>query len=141
MDYQMLAEELLRLRGKILRIPASQKLSKMVQGELFVLSYLKDHDEIVHPKHLSENMAVSTARIARLLKIMEEKGLITRVEDLEDSRQVVVRLTEKGRAAIEPAKEDALRCVSELLEKLGPEDAEAYVRIQKRIYQCYASQL
>lgn len=134
MYYEALADELLHIRADLLRVPAQQKLSNMLRGELFVLNYLHDHDTIVHPKELSENLSVSTARIASLLKHMEEKNLIVRAPDSSDSRQIIVRLTEDGKKAIQTYREDVLAYLTRTLESLGPDDAREYIRIQKKIY-------
>lgn len=134
MDYHALACELLSVRADLLQVPASQQLSKMVKGEIFVLNYLATHEKIVHPKELSEKMAVSTARIARLLNHMEEKKLIQRYSDQDDSRQVIVVLTEDGRKMIRQIRTEVISYTSAMLENLGPEDAEAYIRIQKKIW-------
>ena len=134
MYYEALAEELLHIRANLLRVPAQQKLSNMLRGELFVLNYLHDHDTIVHPKELSENLSVSTARIASLLKHMEEKDLIVRAPDPEDSRQIIVRLTSDGESTIQRCREEVLYHLAKTLESLGPDDAEEYIRIQKKIY-------
>lgn len=134
MYYEALADELLHIRADLLRVPAQQKLSNMLRGELFVLNYLHDHDTIVHPKELSENLSVSTARIASLLKHMEEKDLIVRAPDCSDSRQIIVRLTEDGKKAIQTYREDVLAYLARTLESLGPDDAREYIRIQKKIY-------
>ena len=134
MYYEALADELLHIRADLLRVPAQQKLSNMLRGELFVLNYLHDHDTIVHPKELSENLSVSTARIASLLKHMEEKNLIVRAPDSSDSRQIIVRLTEDGKKAIQTYREDVLADLARTLESLGPDDAREYIRIQKKIY-------
>ena len=42
MYYETLADELLHIRANLLRVPAHQKLSNMLCGELFVLNYLHD---------------------------------------------------------------------------------------------------
>ena len=134
MDYSALANELLSVRANLLQVPASQQLSHMVKGEMFVLNYLITHKSIVHPKELSEKMAVTTARIASLLNHMEGKRLIWRYTDPEDSRQVVVVLTDEGKKAIQSVRAKVISYVSAMLEDLGPEDAEAYIRIQKKIW-------
>lgn len=134
MDYSALANELLGVRANLLQVPASQQLSHMVKGEMFVLNYLITHKSIVHPKELSEKMAVTTARIASLLNHMEGKRLIWRYTDPEDSRQVVVVLTDEGKKAIQSVRAKVISYVSAMLEDLGPEDAEAYIRIQKKIW-------
>lgn len=134
MDYNLLANELLNARTNLLQVPASQKLSKMLKGEMFVLNYMSTHETIIHPKELSQKLAVSTARIASLLNHMEEKKLILRYTDPNDSRQIVVVLTEEGRNAIQRIRAEVVSYLSSMLESLGPEDAEAYIRIQKKIW-------
>lgn len=134
MYYETLADELLHIRANLLRVPAHQKLSNMLRGELFVLNYLYDHDTIVHPKELSENLSVSTARIASLLKHMEEKKLVVRMPDPEDSRQIIVHLTSAGARTIQKYKKDLLSYLARTLESLGSDDAREYIRIQKKIY-------
>ena len=137
MDYTALANELLGVRVNLLQVPASQQLSQMVKGEMFVLNYLVTHETIIHPKELSEKMAVTTARIASLLNHMEEKKLICRYPDPDDSRQIVVVLTQRGKEEIGKIRSRVLSFVSAMLEELGPEDAEAYIRIQKKIWMNY----
>lgn len=134
MNYVALANELLGVRASLLQVPASQQLSHMMKGEMFVLNYLLTHETIIHPKELSEKMAVTTARIASLLNHMEEKRLICRYPDPDDSRQIVVVLTQEGKEAIQQIRAKVISYVSAMLEELGPEDAEAYIRIQKKIW-------
>ena len=137
MDYLSLANELLNIRTNLLQVPADRKLSSMLRGELFVLNYLNGRDTPVHPKELSEKLSVSTARIATLLNHMEEKHLVVRETDPEDSRQVLVRLTPDGLDAIQRCRSDVLANVERMLEGLGPDDAREYIRIQEKIYSNY----
>lgn len=137
MYYQTLANELLHIRMNLLQVPASQKLSVILRGELFVLNYLYNREDGIHPKELSEKLSVSTARIASLLNHMEEKHLVVRETDPEDSRQVLVRLTPDGLDAIRRCRSDVLSNVERMLEGLGPDDAREYIRIQEKIYSNY----
>ena len=134
MDYKAMASELLNLRAMMLKVPEERQLSHMVQGELFVLNYLATHEKITHPKALSESMAVSSARIASLLNHMEEKKLISRCIDKNDSRQIIVSLTDTGWSEIRRIREDVLTRIGAMLEQLGPEDAAEYIRIEKKIW-------
>lgn len=134
MDYTALAAQLLSVQASLLQVPASQQLSRMVKGELFVLNYLLTHEKIIHPKELSEKMSVSTARIASLLNHMEEKNLIMRSTDPDDNRQVVVVLTEEGKNQIHQIRANVISRVASMLESLGPEDAKEYIRIQEKIW-------
>ena len=134
MDYTSLAQELLTVRAKLLQVPANQQLSQMVRGEMFVLNYLFTHEGAIHPKELSRQMAVTTARIASLLNHMEQKQLLLRRADPDDNRQIIVELTEQGRLSTQEIRSQAIRYLSAMLEELGPEDAQAYIRIQKKIW-------
>ena len=138
MNYKEMALDLLKTRIDFLLVPVSQKLSNFIKGEYFVLNYLLTHDSQAHPKELNREMAVSSARIAALLNHMEEKGLVIRHDDATDNRQVIVSLTEKGNALIEEKKAELLQNVIQLLEYLGPEDAQNYIRIQKKIIHGFA---
>ena len=134
MDYTSLAQELLTVRANLLQVPANQQLSQMVRGEMFVLNYLFTHEGAIHPKELSRQMAVTTARIASLLNHMEQKQLLQRRADPGDNRQVIVELTEQGRETIQSIRTEVIRYLRIMLEGLGPEDAQAYIRIQKKIW-------
>ena len=131
--YEQLADELIRTQMDLLRVPARRQMVRLNRGEQFVLQYLFVHESSAHPGELSRSLAVSTARIAALLGAMEEKGLIARSPDPEDSRQVIVTLLPAGAQAIRALRAQARDAVARLLEKLGPEDAAEYLRIQKRI--------
>lgn len=137
MYYEVLADELLNIKADLLQVPASQQMSKIVKGELFVLEYLNKHVGTIHPKELSESMAVSTARISSLLNKMEEKKLIVRKEDPRDSRQVIVELTSVGAKTINEKRERVIQYVAQMLEGLGLEDAEEYIRIQRKIIRIF----
>lgn len=137
MCYEDIASELLKTRAEFLHVQALQEMSKMLKGELFVLNYLATHEQQTHPNKISKEMAVSTARIAVLLNRLEEKGFITRTDDPEDNRQVIVRLTEKGAENIAQCRKETLSHVTEMLEHLGPDDARELLRIEKKIVQFY----
>lgn len=141
MDYTFLAKELLQVRENLLQVPANQQLSQMVRGEMFVLNYLFTHEGTIHPKELSEKMAVTTARIASLLNHMERKQLLLRYPDPNDNRQVVVVLTDTGRETIQKIRTEVISYVCTMLEELGPEDAQAYIRIQKKIWNNFQKSL
>lgn len=133
MDYGTMAEELVRMRSSQPQIRFERKLSKVMKGEGFVLNYLKNHGNQAHPKDLSDEMVVSTARIAVLLKNLEHDQLIMRIPDAKDNRQIIVKLSEKGIALLEEYHQETVKYMIKILEKLGKEDAREYVRIQKKL--------
>ena len=88
-----MAEEIVNMRGTRSHICFDRKLSKTMKGEMFVLNYLRNHNNQAHPKNLSDEMIVSTARIAVILNNLEKNQLITRTPDSEDNRQIIVKLS------------------------------------------------
>lgn len=131
--YQTLASELLYVNEGLRQMPAEQQIAKLARGELFVLNYLLTHQYQAHPSDLSRHMVVSTARVAALLNRMEEKKLIARGPDPENRRQIIVRLLPQGTRAIQQIRTEVLDAVAGMLERLGPEDAKEYLRLQKKL--------
>lgn len=137
MDYMKMAEELLDVRIKMVQVPYTQMISRLERGEIFVLNYLVTREGPIHPKDLSNAMAVSTARIASLLNKLEEKKEVQRIVDPDDKRQLIILLTENGRARILKNREETLPSICTFLESLGPDDAAAYIRIEKKLWNMY----
>ena len=131
--YKELASELLQVNEALLHQPAQDLLAKLSRGEHFVLNYLLTHYGQAHPTDLSRHMVVSTARIAALLNRMEEKGLISRLPDPLDNRQIIVSLSPKGEEAIEQFRDKVIHSTAKMLELLGPEDAREFLRIQRKL--------
>ena len=132
-DYEALARELVETRGVLRRLGVGELADRMTMGELGALRLLLQNDDGAHPKELSERLGVSTARVAALLVRLEGQGLLVRSPDATDNRQTVVTLTEQGADRIRERWDQALGRIADLLSRLGPEDAAAYVRIQKRL--------
>ena len=84
------------------------------------------------------HMGVSTARTAVLLRQLEERGMLQRQADTTDSRQTLVTITPAGLQAAQEKWEQVVHAVAALLEQLGPEDAQALLRIQGRLLQIAA---
>lgn len=140
MEYRALAQELVGMRAELRRAGVERLVDRMAAGEQGALCLLLQNGEIAHPKDLSERMGVSTARVATMLGHLEERGLLTRSPDPADNRQTVVALTDRGVAFITAQREEALGLIAKLLERLGPEDAAQYVRIQKKLVACLAEE-
>lgn len=133
MNYEDLADELLRTKKRMFRAAVDQKIEDAIRGESFVLEYLLHHDNVAHPKELSKAMSVSTARIARLLNHMEEREFIARRSDSHDSRQIIVELTKSGQERGRKKWKEAIEATVEMLRCLEPEEAVEYIRIQNKI--------
>ena len=132
-DYLALAERMMDLRAQLHQLSMRQGLSALDQGTLLLLNRLLLQDGTAYPKDLSRDMSVSSARVAALLNHLEGRGLIRRRPDPADNRQTLVTLTEAGRQMILQRREAIRRTVAGALEELGPEDAQAFCRIQEQL--------
>lgn len=133
MDYFSLAEKMLSVRARLSHLPAGEAVSDACGGEFFALSLLLLDDAPGCPSGLRRSMGVSSARIAALLKHLEQKGWISRSADEHDERRVNVLLTDAGRELINSRRRDAIERVSAALRELGEEDAHEYVRLQQKM--------
>lgn len=133
MDYEKTAAELLQIRAEFARIPRHRLIDEFARGEFFVLNYLLESRGKAHPKELSRQMNVSTARIAALINQTDRKGWTVRTADNEDSRRTLVTITEEGKAAVTGRKKEIFNMVVEMLQELGEEDADRLLKIKKRI--------
>lgn len=133
MDYSKLAQELWLTLSDSAPGAAQQDMARSVKGQGFVLAYLAAHSCRAYPKAISEGMMVSSARIAVILRSLEENGLVKRTPDPEDGRQIIVSLTDEGKRMAQKYRDDSLKKLTRMLEYLGPEDALSYVRIRKKL--------
>lgn len=121
------------IRAKSLHTKYDKAQSKLEQGTAFALNYLYMQEKGRHPKDISDSLGVSRARIAALLNHMEEQGLIRRDNDTEDNRRIIVTLTEHGRKKIQDMRKQVLFETAKMLEAIGPEDVQEYIRISEKI--------
>ena len=131
MDYQQLAEEVLRslpvLRSRV------RRLDEGFRREIFTLGYVVKHGGGVSPGEISSAFAVSSARVAVTLNGLEEKGLITRRIDPADRRHVIVDPTPAGTEQAARTYRAMVEKTQEILRRLGDEDAQALVRLVHKL--------
>lgn len=113
------------------------KMDESQRGIGFVLAYLQEAEREVIAGDLARELGVSTARIAALLRKMESHKLIVRYRSPADARQTVVEITEEGSAYVDRVKEQMLLKMELLLEKVGKEDMEEFIRISHKIKEAF----
>ena len=115
--------------------PFYSKLDESQRGTGFVIAYLSEAEGRVIAGDLARELNVSTARIAALLRKMEKDGLIRRCRAQTDARQIVVEITQAGIEYSDMRKEQILEKATLLLEKVGKDDLNEFIRISKKIKQ------
>ena len=128
-DAQVLMEELYSCAPRFFY----SKIETIQRGFGFVLNYLEQADGEVNAGDLSKKLNVSTARIAVLLKKMEQNGWITRHASQEDARRIIVEITPAGIALVDEMREQTLQKIELLLDQISREDLETYIRISNQI--------
>ncbi len=71
--------------------------------------------------------------LVRMLKTLEEKGLIRRVIDGSDKRFVRIMLTEEGKSKREQAREGVITFNQIIREKIAPEKLAVFLDVIKEI--------
>ena len=133
MNYTDLAKQLIEHMHHLRRIKHQQNISRAVQGQSFMLWYIASQGGCVVPSDMSQQMNVSSARIAQGLNALEENGWISRRIDPADRRRILVELTPAGQAAAQERFDEIVRHTSDMLALLGPADAAEYVRLTGKL--------
>lgn len=110
-----------------------RRLIKISQGDSFVLNYLYTHNCSAYPKEISGAMAVSTARIAKILGDLDSQGMISRKCDEKDNRKVIIVLTSKGVEKVAELRKNAIEKLEAVLSALDEEEIEEFMRIRKKL--------
>ena len=127
------AQEFLKKMRSCRPQPFYSRLDESQRGVGFVLCYLSEAKDEVIAGDLARELNVSTARIAALLKTMEKNGLIERHHAKADARQTVVEITPAGTEYSDKIKEQIFKKAELLLEKVGKEDMNEFIRISLKI--------
>ncbi len=125
-------EETLKTLAMAARANALSFLQINLKGENALLLQLLASGGKSTPGALAENLGVSAARIAAMLRSLEIKKLVERVCDEKDKRRVTVTITAVGKQFVESISEAVSKRAQALLEKLGEQDAKEFLRILKK---------
>lgn len=71
------------------------------------------------PKGLLDTLILTSGGLSNILKRLEARGFIRRLQDDRDGRGVIVELTERGRRLVEPAMRDHAEIERKLIQTLG----------------------
>ena len=109
-------------------------LHKATGGNGWILKYLarnEDHD--VYQKDIEEHFSVTRSTVSKVVKLMEEKGLIQRLPVPGDARLKKLVLTEQGRAVHEMADANMVRMEARLANGFSAEKLEQLFDFLQRL--------
>lgn len=133
MNYVHLANEFMETMHQMHKRKTQKQLNDSMQGENFVLFYISKHEGNVIPSDISNEMGITSARIAATLNSLEKKGFIARRIDAEDRRRILIELTDLGKDQVQKQYQTIMNMTTNILKYLGEEDATEFVRIMKKI--------
>jgi len=82
---------------------------------------------------LGPKMGMEATSLSRILKTMEDKGLILRKKNPKDGRSVLIYLTDFGREMREYSKKVVLRFDDAVKENVSEEDLKTFIEVANTI--------
>lgn len=110
-----------------------EHLDKEDVGIMHVMRILHTAGEPVTAGKISEEMNVSTARVAVLLKKMEQKNLVVRSKDSKDARKTLIGISEYGKEQAQIHKNEFLTFCALVIEETGVERFKEFIAISEEI--------
>ncbi|MFP3155556.1 MarR family transcriptional regulator [Lachnospiraceae bacterium ZAX-1] len=126
------------------------KLSSMMelsQGEFFTLQIIAKH-MIEHPNEkgiyvskLAKQLHIASSAVSRMLKNLEEKGMIDRAVDRTDRRNTNVFLTENGQKHCEKVMLVFEEYMSRVIEQMGENEVRQMISLCNKMTDIMAEEL
>ena len=99
------------------------------RGEAALMHILFAKGEAQTPSQLAELAHISPARVANVLRALEDKGYVARTHAVDDRRRVTVDLTDAGREEHRRRRAEFEAHTEAFLQKLGEDDARDAIRV------------
>jgi len=132
-DYEELARQFLHNSYQYRSRGHQKRFDDNMHGETFAMLYIYRQGGTVLPSDISNEMNISSARVAAMLNNLENKGLITREIDKSDRRRILVELTQDGIEFTKDRNKTVVNYTVRILKLLGEHDAKELVRIVGRL--------
>ena len=86
-------------------------------------------------KDLAEQLYLSPPSVTALTRRLVQTGLVRRQAHAEDSRVVLLSLTDEGQTLLQQLYQDQLQRMEQLLQALAPEEQELFLTLLERALQ------
>ena len=128
MEYNLKQKRICDLIASMERMRRAQKTMRSKHshdGPIFPLIEFANAcgDDSVPISKLAEVFGVSAAAATQFITKMSMHGYVVREENPQDRRQVMVRISDKGKATVKEAQAEFMETMSGLLDYLGEEDS------------------
>lgn len=126
-DTERLLEKLRNTRPKKI----SDHFERTDAGLMCVLKCLLKSEKPVSAGEISSFMHVSTARVAVLIKKLEERNLVEKTCDPSDARKTMLKISEHGIKMIEEHREKFLVFFASVIERMGEDRFNQFVELSE----------
>jgi len=128
---ELLLASWVRLSGiiKNSRITKGLMYNEAVVMYILYMRYRSDGDGIISIKEIVERTRMQKSLVNRTVNSLEEKGLLLRCESEIDRRMTYVKCVREKLDTFLKVHEESLAIADNIIDIIGPEDAEAFIRI------------
>jgi len=109
------------------RLRAEKSDSEITDSQMSVLAVL-DRRGPMTPRALADSEWVQPPSITRTLAALAERGLVDREPDPDDRRQIIVRITAAGTAAVTATRRQRDAWLARRIGELDPEERAVLAR-------------
>ncbi len=123
--------------GRLSRKRATRRARRLTgfdwtYSALMILEGLRD-DATLRMSQLAESVGTTPPTVTKLVRDLENKGLVTRTLDEQDGRASILTLTDKGRQTLEAIIQARLDGLRSVLTEWSSEDIEKLDQLFERL--------
>lgn len=127
--------ELRNLMNLIVRFTHKDQMNETISmPHAAIIKYLINHEgKEVNPKDLEEAFMMRKSTCSRMLQLMENNGLIERIDDKEDSRKKILHLTKKALSIYKEIEVKYDDMEIQMVQNINQEDLETFFKVLDQI--------
>ena len=110
-----------------------EKLKFSLKGENMLLAILNNLGGECSISKITKNFDFTAARLSAVIKSLEAKGFVKRIQNEKDRRTTTVVLTTEGAMHYLMYRQEAMQNALVIIEQLGEEDICEFLRIIKKL--------
>ncbi len=124
---------LLNMIGKAMRVLLKEKGISYSLEQLYILTVVRDSEEVVVQQDLAETLGKDKSFILRIVDSLENDGLIRRIVDSNDRRRNILEVTYLGNQLVNRFYEIEWKVTEVFFKGISEEEIDAYYRVIAKI--------
>jgi DNA-binding MarR family transcriptional regulator len=132
MEKAQLVQQVIELQRKVNRMLRRQVPDAWMELSLtlaqFKSLFFISNEGNTNVRKLAAALSVTSANVTGIVDRLVKQGLVTRRENPEDRRMLLLQVTDKGRALITDLRERQTSRLSEILDYMGPDELSTLAR-------------